>query len=400
MKKLLLVLATTISFFCHAQIVFEKGYFVRNSGEKTETLIKNMDWYNNPTKITYKNDTAAAENEITIADIKEFGIYNGKKYIRSAVKIDRSKEGILELTPGKDPIYTDETLFLEVLVEGKGTLYFYKEHEVEKYFYNVDSGSIEQLIFKNYLDKPYNGIRSNKQYQIQLWNALKCPDFTMKMLEKLDYTEDDLVGFFNKYNKCNNSESVVLEQKTRRDWFNLTIRPGLSYSSLTLENVTIYNIDFEKKLSFRLGAEAEIIMGFNKGKWALIVEPTYTYFKSTASYLYQSNTPKTASVDYKSLELPLGIRHYFFLKNDSKIFINAFLVPELDLGSTIFINDNKTEMSVETAVTFAVGLGYKLRNKYSLEFRQTMGKSVLASYEPAWESSLTTSSLIFGYTLF
>ena len=41
---------------CFAQISFEKGYFINNANQKTNCLIKNQDWKDNPTEFEYKLD--------------------------------------------------------------------------------------------------------------------------------------------------------------------------------------------------------------------------------------------------------------------------------------------------------------------------------------------------------
>ena len=55
MKKQLLILLIFISTFnSYAQTSFEKGYFINNEGQKTDCLIKNIDWKDNPTEIKFK----------------------------------------------------------------------------------------------------------------------------------------------------------------------------------------------------------------------------------------------------------------------------------------------------------------------------------------------------------
>ena len=48
MKKTLTFIFILTSIITSAQINFEKGYYISNSGEKTECFIKNIDWMNNP----------------------------------------------------------------------------------------------------------------------------------------------------------------------------------------------------------------------------------------------------------------------------------------------------------------------------------------------------------------
>ena len=45
MKKSLIILSIIItSINCYSQIKFEKGFYIDNDGQKTECLIKNIDW--------------------------------------------------------------------------------------------------------------------------------------------------------------------------------------------------------------------------------------------------------------------------------------------------------------------------------------------------------------------
>lgn len=51
-KNLLFCFATILfGFNCFSQVTFENGYFIGENTEKTEALIKNVDWKNNPTSL-------------------------------------------------------------------------------------------------------------------------------------------------------------------------------------------------------------------------------------------------------------------------------------------------------------------------------------------------------------
>ena len=106
------------STFAYGQITFENGYFIKSNGEKTDILIKNYDWKNNPSVIEYK----VTENEIPIkmktSDLQEFSV-GGQKYITAKVLIDRSSSRIEELSSSKDFESSEETLLLKQLVDGK-----------------------------------------------------------------------------------------------------------------------------------------------------------------------------------------------------------------------------------------------------------------------------------------
>ena len=113
MKKnvALILIILAFSLKGYSQIIFEKGYFINNSNQKIECLIKNNDWKNNPETFEYK---LSENSEPAIADVKsakEFGIYSISKYIRSTVKIDKSKENLDDLSYDKEPTYVEEVLF-------------------------------------------------------------------------------------------------------------------------------------------------------------------------------------------------------------------------------------------------------------------------------------------------
>ena len=405
-KQLLFLLTTILSFNCYSQISFEKGYYTDNTNQKTNCLIKNIDWKNNPTEIEYKLSENSKSKKISIKSIKEFGIDNISKYVRSTVNIDRSSESTNSLSNDKNPIFKEEELFLKVLVQGRATLYEYVDGNLRRYFYNSDGSNIEQLIFKSYKVNEYE-IAKNNRFKQQLWNDLKCSKFKISKIESLGYKKKELVNFFVKYINCNNQEYINFEEKQKRDLFNLTIRPRINSSSLTIQNLISNSRDteFENKIGFGLGIEAEFIFPFNKNKWAIAIEPTYQSFKSekTTNVSNLSGGELIANVDYSSIEVPVSLRHYFFLNNNSKIFINASYIFDLSSKSSIEFTrkdgSNLNLLEIETKSNLALGLGYKHNDKYCIELRYQTNREILGNYS-YWSSEYKTLSIIFGYSLF
>ncbi len=395
-KHLLLFLVLTLSLNSYSQITFEQGYYINNSGQKTDCLIKNVDWRNNPSQFKYRLSNNSEIQLGTIKSVKEFGINNKTKYVRSFVKIDQSSENINILSYERAPSFTEETLFLKVLVEGKANLYQYEDGILIRYFFSKESSDIEQLVYKSYKTKN-NKITENNSFKNQLWNDLKCPTFKIDMVENLKYKKSDLIDFFIKYNDCTKEGYINYEKKQKRDLFNLNFRPGFNTSSLSTRNSVSSrkNTDFDNELTFRFGLEAEFILPFNKNKWAIIFEPTYQYFKSETE-LY---TNEGVEADYQSIELPIGIRHYFFLGENSKIFINGSLhIAELSMNSLIDY-DYSSDLEIKSRNNLAFGLGFKYKDTYSLELRYLMAREILGDYVH-WASEYQTFSVILGYSIF
>ncbi|MEB8328509.1 tRNA modification GTPase [Flavobacteriaceae bacterium KMM 6897] len=393
MKKKILLTFIFISLNylnCFSQITFEKGYYINNSDQKIDCLIKKTEELNSPNKIVYKLSDNIAEETIGIESVKEFGIYNTSKYIRSFVKIDRSSDDTNRLSEEKEAILKEEQLFLMVLVQGKANLYFYKDRNLNRYFFNIDNSDIEQLIYKRYKITNFK-IGENNKFEEQLWDKLNCPNVAKDIIN-IKYRKNKLVKIFVKYNKCNpKAELVNFQNKRERDFFNLNFRLGIKSSSLLVqhENPNIEDINFGNELSPRLGIEAEFLMPLKNNKWTVVIEPTYQSFKS------KKNDNK---VDYRSIELPVGIRHYFFLNKNSKLFINASYITHFSNNSKIEFS-NGANLEIEIKNNMAFGFGHKINDKYSLELRYIPIKEIMTEHY-AYKTNYTSLSLIFGYTIF
>jgi hypothetical protein len=389
------ILISILSSNIYSQISFEQGYYIDNSGQKINCQIKNIDWDSNPTEFEYRLSIDDESKTATIKSAKGFGIDNISKYIRSTLDIDRSAENINNLSYDRKPIFKEETLFLKVLVEGKANLYEYKDGNLTRYFYNKESSSIEQLVYKSYKTEN-NKIGKNNRFKNQLWNDLKCSSFKINMANNLKYQKNELIDYFAKYNECNNGAYINYEEKQKKDLFNLSFRPGVNISTLSIQNSVSNsrNTDFGSELAFRFGIEAEFIMPFNKNKLALIIEPTYQYFNSEKEI-----TNQNVKAEYTSIELPIGVRHYFFLNKNSKFFINGSFIIDLSSDNSKINFESGTDLEIKTRNNLAFGLGYKHNDRYSLELRYQTSREILSDFV-AWNSDYQTFSVIFGYSIF
>lgn len=405
-KQLLILLISFLSLNSFAQVVFEKGYIINNKDQKVECLILNVDWKNNPTEFDYKLNENSEPIKGTLGQVKEFGIANAFKYIRRDVKIDRSGTTVDNLSNDKDPKFNDEQLFLKVLVEGKANLYEYSDRSIKRYFYNKGDNTIEQLVYKTYLVTDSDVAKNNK-FRQQLWMDLQCQNITLSDVEKVEYKKKDLIKFFTKYTEYFNDGVVNFAPKEKKDLFNLTLRPRINNSSLTIDNSSSKqrNTDFGSKTGFGYGVEAEYILPFNKNKWSIAIEPTFQNFKAqkTSNVTDVSGGVQNVSVDYSSIEIPLTFRHYFFLNKNSKLFLNASYIIDLSSKSTVEFtrNDGSTfnTLDLKSRNNPALGLGFKQNDKFSVELRYQTTREILGNYV-FWNSNYKTVSFIFGYSFF
>jgi len=396
---LLAFLFLIISIKSHAQIEFEEGYFISESDVKVQCLIRNRDWKKNPTGFEYKLTKDSEVQTAGIQNVKEFGITGFSKYIRATVDIDRSGTLPGKLSTVREPEFHRETVFLQVLVDGDSPLYYFTDGEVTKYFLKTKESEIEQLVYKRF-HKDY-GVVTNYDFRYQLYSNFNNHGLTMDDVKDIYYNKKDLERFFLKVN--NHSDQLPDSyEKQKKDVVNVSLRPGINYSSLEIKHGSFYRqaTDFEPQTNFRFGIETEIILPYNRNKWAVILEPTLQYYYETQP----SATAFTSKVVYESLEIPVGIRYYIFLGGNSKLFLNTSVMYDFDNHSDIriYFDYNKKiaeTLDVNPGFNFASGIGFKAKNRYSLELRYQSARSLTTLYK-SWFSYYRTISVNIGYSLF
>ena len=378
-----------------AQITFEPGYIIDNSGTKTECQIRFVEWRNNPERFEYKIGDKGQVIEGSIANVREFVVRNMAKYERHSLQIERSTSDIEELERSARPEFEVDTLYLQVLVEGRATLYAYRESELERFFFIVDSAELEQLVYKVYtLDGVH--IRENQMFKQQLKNTFKCDGFNVAKVEDIEYKKKDLIKTFEQFNECSGVDQSAFGGMKKSDHINLTVRPGINLSDLVLiddgkNSTKQYNAD----ITVRLGLEAEFVLPFNRNKWSLITEPTIQYYSTE---VFDDNLDKSygAKLNYVSLEIPLGFGYYMYLNESSKVFVNAQFIVDIPFKKQIRVSPFQNRQ-VSTRINYAFGVGFKPKERFSVELRYLTGRDLLSSYQEL-TTKYRTLSLIFGYS--
>ena len=395
MKRVVCALLFIFSISAYGQIKYEKGYIITNDGNRSECLIRNLDWKNNPTEFKYKVSEGAEVLTGTISSIKEFGVDNFSKYQRFEVSIDRSSKELNHLSWNRNPEFKTETLFLKVLLEGTASLYYYEESTLKRFFYRTRNSSVQQLVYKQYL-VDNSQVASNESYKHQLDTDLKCDDKIKTFISRASYSENDLKRIFTKYNECSGSEVRNFSKGKSKLLVNVTIRPGLNSSSLSIDYLPspTYDTKFGNQVSFRAAAELELIFPWQKNKWSIFFEPTYRTYKSKAN-----KNSQTFSADYSSVEVPLGFRHYFFLNDRSKIFVDGMYVFDFPFSKSKIKISGVPELIIRSHGNLAFGAGLNIAGKYSAEVRYGLQRDITYEYIQ-WKTKFQTVSVIFGYTIF
>ncbi|MFK8103257.1 MAG: hypothetical protein AB8G15_12055 [Saprospiraceae bacterium] len=352
---------------------------------------------------------------MTIAEVKSFGIDGEFKYERFMVEAAVRINNRANLDNKKTIKFVKEIFFLAVVLEGEANLYVYEKDNGKYFFYSLGQAPPEQLIYKRYkvdADK----VRTNNQYQQQLFNQLKCAAWSPKDISTLDYKKSSFVKLFTKYNEaCGNTPSIRYEAKSRNA-FKLSLRPRWNSSSLSLENLQgrpdIQVVDLSSQSTIQFGLELEYITGFNGGRWSFFMEPTYRAYEGATTeiveyevenngVIFESEAEVSFTGTYRALEVPIGVRYHVFLNDKFKLFANAAYAFEIPFERTL-VSESPTsrllsqELELNPEHITYLGFGANFNHKFSLEFRYGFQRELVNNYAP-WKTYFNSFSLIAGY---
>ncbi|MBF6609393.1 MAG: outer membrane beta-barrel protein [Flavobacterium sp.] len=394
MKKFTLTFCFIVcACLASAQIRWEPGYFIDNAGQRTEGLIQNRDWNDNPTSFQYKVSADSPEIKRTIEDVQEFSIAGQSKYIRATVDMERASNKLGDYQTDKQPVFKSETLFLKVLVQGENTLYHYTESGLSKFFFSNNDTGITQLIYikyRRYIDyiQGYEeGTFENNQYKNQLWNHVKCDDTELKSIERLKYDRQDLVNYFLKVNGCyaTQAEADFVAPRPKGD-FNLRLEAGYSmYKHSVTRNIARFSSEISDS-GANFGMEAEYILPTNKQKWAVIVGVNINNFEGEQEIPSNSINGESITATHNFIQVPAGMRHYMYLNKTSKFFATGALVINIVHEGKLDYRSSTDFEADPYVYNFYFGLGYEY-GRFSAEARIFTPSGIVNNLESKFHKS-------------
>ncbi|MBZ9650962.1 hypothetical protein [Psychroflexus montanilacus] len=413
MKFRLLSLLLFSFLFTKAQTSFKPGYFISN-GKKTECLIKDEDWRINPVQFEYKlMDTSKVEVR-KLYNTSSFGIYKKNKFIKETVEIDQSTDIDFRVNYNKEPEFEKKKVFLRILVEGNATLFKYSDNSLTRFFYQVNTKKIQPLVYKKYrvTTKPnatndgYTKVKmaENNTYKQELFNNVFCDDLEIDDVEKLQYKAKDLIIYFKTFNSCNGNQIQYFETKEKRKSFSFYLKGALDRNDVRVTNTVNggRDIDFGKSFNFRYGVEAEFILPFKNDSWSVFVEPTYHSYSNEASRFSSIQVGETlnAEIQYKSLQVPLGVRRYIYLSKQTRLFFNTAIVMDFSKSNNVSFTRRDGSAAgeiknIDIPVNFFLGAGVLAFNRLSLETRIYTRRGILGNFV-----YYSNASAVLGFKIF
>jgi hypothetical protein len=356
-----------------AQVTFEKGYIVKNDGNKVECLIKSFERLESPTKVIFKlNPEDHRDTQLEIEEVKEFAIYSFGTFYRYEGDLDFSSQKINTFSDHKAPDFKPVKIFVRRIVQGQANLFEYIGNELKLYFLNVENGPIYQLIYKQYTAISGPEIVENKYFIGQLRALLNSGNLSGFNFESINYNAKSISDVVFKYNGISN-ENIVKSTSPKfnsKPIFNLFVYIGGEATN----NRIHYYYDFEKNSFFSPayigGMSAEYIFPFYKNKIGIISDVFYkklNYSKSLDTYFGKQNVSENSN--HLIVEVGNVFRYYLRKK--------YVIEQKLVLGFPVYesIKNKSSGKTEKKNISSAIGgVGARLiKNRFFVETNIKVG---------------------------
>ncbi len=427
MKKNLILFSVFFIFqFLQAQIEFEKGYYVDKSGKKVQGYIKNTNWKVLPKRIVFKKTEKSKKQFIDVNSINELSIGNIRKYIRFNVDIDRSNDVNFinnnihtdNKDYNKEPVFNNEDLLLELLVEGEYNLYKYSSNSLIRFFYSKGNEKPKQLIYKQFYKKiPYKENqyefnveekRENLFFRKQVYDlADSCKSVKDRALTLL-YNEKELMDVFITLNKCKNYDYKVFEVKTTsfEIWAAFSIGTNSAYYYNNIDKVN--DFDFDKGGMTSYMVRLSYNPGISRRNWLIFLEGgiiSRSEIKSTEDSRLTEEYDRYAIVNYGSVKLSLGLHYNFPVSGKHSLYgevMYNFEQPSNSSKMQVYQMSGNADLLDEfyfhnalNSVSFGAGYTYNNKIRLGLSIDANRREFVLGKKE--FFSSAMRLSLMYNF---
>ena len=396
------------------QVNFIPGQVVLLNGDTLSGYIDYRNWAINPKKVAFKTNIDSVIQILNPLEILEFSV-SDEIYVSAVVKVETTPLAINNIEDDASLHFRTDTIFLQTLIKGAKSLFFYKNEESRDNYYIKEDSAIELLVYKQYIKKDENGhtyAAENNTYLGQLRLYLgDCPTI-QSYLENTKYNKNSLISLFQEYYNCISSETAFM-RKPEKVRCEAGMLVGSSLSTLRFQSTEfdyLVNATYSYSINFTRGAYLDFIIPRNQGRWSVYNEFLYTNYKVNGLYEFYHS-----KFNYGTVETEIGIAyvqlcHMLRFKVPVR---NAFIYLNggISNGIAYRFKNYKHEVSnfysiikdeegfaldrirpYEQSIILGMGLKYK---KCSFEARYEMGNG-MSSYS-ILNSTSTRYFLLFGY---
>jgi len=317
MKPLFTLLSAIflLPLFACAQSNYQPGYVVSLKGDTLQGFIDLQGWDSNPSAIPFKSAVTDHDKKtFTTNDISLFNINGYATYKKYTCSISLDITDPSHIIEGRDTSSKVETVFLQVLQQGKNlALYAYADN-IKKRFYVGESPGYAptELIYRRYFDAAAKNAAGRtveeNGYLKQLFAlAIKYNALDDKLTSKLEnnfttYSKGDLIDIVSRINNISKAEFDKKYTEHAKTSFYLS--GGVNISSSYSDSQSSYSIGGGKSSTSSLPAFAlgvNIIPNPVAGRAELRLDLSVNATQFNSSYQLKVSPYSGAKTSYDQL---------------------------------------------------------------------------------------------------
>ena len=199
-----------------AKDMYVPGYVITNSGDSISGFVDYQNWEKNPLKIKFKQNGSGQEIRYNPQQIKRFGL-SGEIYISAEVDTEVSSVKINTLSYTSNPQIERNWVFLQVLVQGDKSLYYFKAPDGKDNFYIWHNDEFQLLVYKKYMSNS-NGrevTKQNNRYKGILRLYFKDYEAIHPKIDRCAYNKESLIRVFIGYYEQSHKQASFVKQKDK-----------------------------------------------------------------------------------------------------------------------------------------------------------------------------------------
>jgi len=410
----------SISLIILVQVVYGQdnylpGYIVKLNKDTAKGFIDYRNWTVNPNRIYFKETLSGDRIKYQPLSIKSFGVSN-EIYEGAIVKreIDYPNEF------SKQVELKTDTTFLQAIIRGPKSLYFYLPSIGREQFYIKQDSVFEFLTHKKYQKESPSGkvATENNFYYGQLLIYLKdCPIIQTEM-KYVKYSKKSLEDLFLiYYKKCTDIE-IKFHKESEKIEIKVGLLGGPTLNALKFTGEVAYNsylsnTNYEPVITFSGGVFLEAILPRSQKKWSVCTELLFTSYKFNGTsiepldpatpdlYVTTNTTLGLSYIKWNNMlrfKYPVG-RFHIFTDGGFSVgqVINSINYKTSKLStSTTTQEGNAIDGIRSLEIGYILGFGTKFK-KCSFEIRYEKGNG-MSNYVNL-KSATTRFYFLLGYRL-
>ena len=267
----------------------------------------------NPHAFKFRKSRSRTEQEIYPSPGVLIDLQERVRYLGSAVMVDAHDDYTLWFDADSSASLSMDTVFLRQLVEGYFSLYEYSQNNNTRFYYSVDSGDPQLLLYREYIGRSAPGKVHNtktREHLRQISALIDCDATASTRLKDLLYERDDMVELFEQLNQCQGSPSTTYVEDIKEKLLSVSVGVGVQRVAMSadLEFRDFFgdrraSFDFSGRTTAAFAVDVEFNFPRTNRRLGMAFSPRLTSFSGIDS----ASTPKINSMTSEEefvLEVP------------------------------------------------------------------------------------------------